>query len=102
MESREVQLVHAVEIASNAATVSDKDLVAQALAFLEQLKQATDESWNIGWDVWIARDETGSAPKYAPPVRMFGLNLVDDFLENRCVRPPCPVSYTHLTLPTKA
>ena len=74
--TQEEQLVKAVEIASNAAAMPDADLVAQALAYLEQLKQATQESWSIGWAIWTARTDDGSAPKYDP------------------------VSYTHLTLPT--
>lgn len=80
----EVQLVQAVDIASNAASV-DPALVAQALEYLEQLKQATHESWSTGWAVWTARDDGGSAPKYGAAARMFGLNLVDDYLDNRCV-----------------
>lgn len=83
MDSQEVQLVQAVEIASNAATVTDTSLVSQALAYLEQLKQATDESWSTGWAVWIARED-GHA-KYGHAVRLFGLNLVDDFLDKRYV-----------------
>ena len=83
MDSNEVQLAQAVEIASNAAAVTDTNLVSQALAYLEQLKQATDESWSTGWAVWVARDD-GHA-KYAHAVRLFGLNLVDDFLERRYV-----------------
>ncbi|WFD34042.1 pre-tRNA nuclear export protein [Malassezia cuniculi] len=80
----EVQLVQAADIASNAATV-DPAIVSQALQYLEQLKQATHESWSTGWAVWTARDDSGSGPKYGAAVRMFGLNLVDDYLDNRCV-----------------
>lgn len=84
MDSQEVQLIQAVEIASNAASVADASLVPQALAYLEQLKQSTHESWSTGWAVWVARDE-GNAPKYGHAVRLFGLNLVDDFLDKRYV-----------------
>lgn len=85
MDTQEAQLVQAVEIASNAAAVQDANLVSQALAYLEQLKQATDESWSLGWRVWIARNDDGSAPKYEHAIRLFGLNLVDDFLDRRYV-----------------
>ena len=81
--TQEEQLVKAVEIASNAAAMPDADLVAQALAYLEQLKQATQESWSIGWAIWTARTDDGSAPKYDHAPRLFGLNLVDDFLDKR-------------------
>ena len=81
----EEQLVKAVEIASNAAAVSDADLVAQALAFLEQLKQVTHESWSVGWTIWTARTEDGCAPKYEHAPRLFGLNLVDEFLDKQYV-----------------
>lgn len=82
-----VQLVQAVDIASNAAT-ADPALVAQALSYLEQLKQSTQENWSTGWAVWTARDESGAGPKYGPAVRMFGLNLVDDYLDNRVQQDP--------------
>lgn len=90
MDPREAQLVQAVDIASNPAAVPDADLVAQALAYLEQLKQSTDESWSIGWAVWTARDDSDERPKYGQAARMFGLNLVDDFLDSRYVSPAPP------------
>lgn len=85
MDSREEQLVKAVEIASNAAALPDANLVAQALAFLEELKQSTQESWSVGWAIWTAHRDDSSAPKYEYAPRLFGLNLVDDFLDRRCV-----------------
>ena len=99
MDSNEVQLAQAVEIASNAAAVTDTNLVSQALAYLEQLKQATDESWSTGWAVWVARDD-GRA-KYAHAVRLFGLNLVDDFLERRYVAPITHAAYMPWAAPRK-
>lgn len=81
----EEQLVQAVQIASNAALLSDTNLVGQALAYIEQVKQATHESWSTGWAIWTARSDDGATPKYDHAVRLFGLNLVDDFLEKRCV-----------------
>lgn len=75
----------AVEIASNAAALPDANLVAQALGFLEELKQSTQESWSIGWAIWSAHRGDSPAPKYEYAPRLFGLNLVDDFLDRRCV-----------------
>lgn len=83
MDSREEQLVKAVEIASNAAALPDANLVAQALAFLEELKRSTQESWSIGWSIWTAQREDSLTPKYDCAPRLFGLNLVDDFLDRR-------------------
>ncbi|WFD30897.1 pre-tRNA nuclear export protein [Malassezia sp. CBS 17886] len=88
MDAQEVQLVQAVDIASQAGAGTDAALVAQALAYLEQLKAATQDSWSTGWTVWAARSDDGTAPKYAPAVRVFGLNLVDDFLEKRVTALP--------------
>lgn len=101
MASQEVQLVQAAEIASNAAAVADANLVSQALAYLEQLKQATEDSWSTGWAVWMAREE-GRA-KYAHAVRLFGLNLVDDFLDRRYVlSSPFLTQYTHRAKPGRS
>lgn len=83
MESQEGQLVRAVEIASDASSLTDASLVPQALAYLEQVKQASDEHWSAGWAIWTARDDQNTAPKYAHAPRLFGLNLVEDFLERR-------------------
>ncbi|PKI84603.1 pre-tRNA nuclear export protein [Malassezia vespertilionis] len=85
MDSQEEQLVQAVDIASNASTVSDAGLVSQALAYLEQLKQNTEESWNTGWAIWTARTDDRCSPKWSHAARLFGLNLVDDFLDKRYV-----------------
>ena len=90
---QEEQLVKAVEIASNAAAMQDADLTAQALVYLEQLKQATHESWGIGWAIWTARSDDGTAPMHEHAPRLFGLNLVDDFLDRRYVAIACMPRY---------
>lgn len=79
----EDQLIQAVEIASNPTANAGADLVSQALQFLEHLKSITEESWSVGWAVWSARNDAGDGPKYGHNQRMFGLMLVDDFLENK-------------------
>ncbi|GAK64103.1 ARM repeat-containing protein [Moesziomyces antarcticus] len=79
----EEQLIQAVDIASNPLARAGPDVTSQALQFLEHLKTITHESWSVGWSVWSARNAADNAPKYSQNARMFGLMLVDDFLENR-------------------
>ncbi|EPQ26132.1 uncharacterized protein PFL1_06340 [Pseudozyma flocculosa PF-1] len=79
----EAQLIQAVEIASNPLANAGPELTSQALQFLEHLKSITEESWSVGWAVWSARNDGGDGPKYSHNARMFGLMLVDDFLENK-------------------
>lgn len=79
----EEQLAQAVEIASNPTAVQDASLPAQALNFLEHLKSITHESWSAGWNAFSSKTPDGSRPKYSEQARMFGLNLVADFLENQ-------------------
>ncbi|KAN0062212.1 pre-tRNA nuclear export protein [Thecaphora frezii] len=79
----EEQLIQAVEIASNPLANAGPELTSQALQFLEHLKSITEESWSVGWAVWSARNDGGDGPKYSHNARMFGLMLVDDFLENK-------------------
>ncbi|WFD43309.1 pre-tRNA nuclear export protein [Malassezia psittaci] len=88
MDLQESQLVQAVQIASSASGASDPQLSAQALAFLEQLKQSTEDCWSTGWAVWIAQED-GHA-KYESAVRLFGLNLVDEFLDKKVHSLPNP------------
>lgn len=79
----EEQLVQAVAIASNPTGVQDASLAQQAFEFLQHLKTVTHESWTSGWQVYAARsdNDSGTAPKYPEQARLFGLNLVADFLE---------------------
>ncbi|PWZ01596.1 Exportin-T [Testicularia cyperi] len=79
----EEQLIQAVEIASNPLANAGPEIKSQALQFLEHLKTITEQSWTVGWAVWSARDDAGNQPKYSHNARMFGLMLVDDFLENK-------------------
>ncbi len=79
----EEQLIQAVEIASNPLANVGPEVTSQALQFLEHLKTITHESWSVGWSVWSARNAEDNGPRYSQNARMFGLMLVDDFLENR-------------------
>lgn len=78
----EEQLVQAVAIASNPTAVQDPSLPQQALDFLQHLKTITHESWTCGWQVYSARDPGTGSPKYPEQARLFGLNLVADYLES--------------------
>lgn len=78
----EEKLVQAVQIASNPTLVQDQSLPPQALQWLEHLKSVTHESWSVGWSVYSARSEDRSSAQYGDQVRLFGLNLVAEFLEN--------------------
>ncbi|CAO1622643.1 unnamed protein product [Sympodiomycopsis kandeliae] len=93
----EEQLVQAVAIASNPTAVQDPSLPQQALAFLEHLKTITHQSWTYGWAVFAARNDAGDAPKYPEQARLFGLNLVADFLEDNVSQSSDPAgSVTYL------
>lgn len=82
----EEQLVQAVEIASNPAIATSQgqqDLPAQAIAYLDQLKANSQETWLPAWNVFSSRSDDGSTPRYGHNQRLFSLNIIDDFLENK-------------------
>ncbi|CAO1623604.1 unnamed protein product [Parajaminaea phylloscopi] len=79
----EQQLIQAVDIASNPTAVQDPSLPQQALQFLEHLKATTHESWSVGWSVYAARNDDGTSARYSDQARLFGLNLVADYLETQ-------------------
>lgn len=85
----ESELLRAVSIASapaglGGASTTTEDLRAQAMAYLQQLQANTHECWQAAWNVFAARaEDAAAAPRYGDNERMFAINLVQDFLENR-------------------
>lgn len=84
----ESELLRAVSIAS-APHTADPALVAQAHEYLQQLRANTHEAWQPAWNVFAARKPPSAGTsgagelQHSSDVRMFALNLVQDFLENR-------------------
>lgn len=98
----EEQLLQAIDIASHGPRPGqDPSIIQDALRFLEQVKQNTQEVWSSAWSIFAARSpevqSSGSGsggsssstapatrPLHGPEPRFFCLNLVCDFLEDRC------------------
>lgn len=78
----EQQLLQAIDLASGGGQAGQNgNLVQEALGFLEQVKQNTDQVWSAAWTIFTARDSTNGRPAYNDTQRMFCLNLVSLFLE---------------------
>lgn len=83
------QLLAAISLASNPHQASSQSELSSALEFLEQCKANSHQTWHAGWTVFTAlvdgngQEGTGGNQRHNPNARMFALNLVSDFLENR-------------------
>jgi len=81
------QLLAAISLASNPHQATDQSQVSSALTFLEQCKENSNQTWHAGWTVFTANADgpsgSAQAARHSPDARMFALNLVSDFLENK-------------------
>ena len=76
------QLAEAITIASNPA---QGGLHAQALEYLQKVQQNAAATWRAALTLFAEAAPDGTR-KYSPSVRFFALRIIEDFLENRCVR----------------
>lgn len=66
---------------------------AEAYNFLENVKLECSQTWQACLEIFLQGSNTGQQQgagqwrySYAPEARMFGLQVVDDVLSNRCVK----------------
>lgn len=78
----EEQLLQASQIVSSPAG-QDPNIVQEALVFLEQVKLNSQEVWSPAWNIFAARSKETQKPLHSHHQRLFALNLVTDFLENK-------------------
>jgi len=80
----EEQLLQAINIASGGVQVGQNPaLVQEALAYLEQVKQNTPQVWSPAWNIFVARNGSTSRPMHNQHQRLFCIDLVSSFLEER-------------------
>ncbi|KAI0077912.1 ARM repeat-containing protein [Panus rudis PR-1116 ss-1] len=73
------QLVQAILIASDPTS---GPLQPQALEYLSNVQQNSNNTWRIALTLFVERNADG-ARKYPPQARFFALRVLDDFLDNR-------------------
>ena len=82
MEQDLNQFVQAILIASDP---SQSSLHQQALDYLSAIQQQNPSTWRLAAAVFVESSQDGGR-KHPPQVRFFALRVLDEFLDNRCVR----------------
>jgi hypothetical protein len=79
MESELDQIARAILIASDP---SQGSLHSQALDYVSKIQQNADDTWRLALALFVDIAPDG-ARKYSPQARFFGLQILDNFLDDQ-------------------
>ncbi|CAG7849531.1 Exportin-T AltName: Full=Exportin(tRNA); AltName: Full=Karyopherin-beta; AltName: Full=tRNA exportin [Serendipita indica DSM 11827] len=82
MSTPEEQIVQAIHVLNDYA-LQGQPIHAQAFEFLNKLRAESAHSWRYALSLFVATNDDGRTRRYGPDVRMFALNVLNDFLEFR-------------------
>jgi hypothetical protein len=80
----ETQLLQAIDIANGVIQAGQNpNIIQEALAYLEQVKENKHQVWSVAWSIFAARSDTTRRFVHNQAQRIFCLTLVNSFLEDR-------------------